>query len=532
MVFSATDTTDSLAVTQTASVSFVAGAAYKLAYFTQPSSSSVPGIALSQQPVAWVEDSSGNQVLTSSASVALTLYLDSACTLPATATTSGASVSASSGAATFTSFTVTTPGVYYVGATATGLVTACSSSLLGVGWTVEDGAATDSILAAGIATDSLGNTYVTGSTAKAIDGQTLHGSKDFFITKYNVSGTRQWTVEDGAAGGNTTANAIAVDSSGNAYVTGNTYNAIDGQTLHGNRDFFITKYNTSGTRQWTVEDAATGGLSQATGQGIAVDASGNVYVVGVTNTAIDGQAGGCFFITKYNGSGTRQWTVEDGTGFFNSNAGQAIALDSAANVYVTGSVSGAIDGQTLHGSADFYIAKYNTSGTRQWTIEDGSAGKSSSGYGIAVDSSGNVFLTGITTGAIDGQTLHGFFDFFITKYNTSGTRQWTVEDGATGQIAISYGIAVDSSGNAFLTGFTGGAIDGQTLHGSTDLFITKYNTNSILQWTIEDGAASGSTIGYGIAVDSSGNAYVTGSTSKALDGQTLYGTNDFFIKQN
>jgi hypothetical protein len=534
VVFTATDTTDSLTVTQTASVSFVAGAAYQLAYFTQPSTSTFSGIALAQQPVVWVEDSSGNEVTTSSASVTLGLYLDSACTLPATAMSSGISTSAASGAATFTSFTVTTPGIYYVGATATGLVTACSSSLLGVGWTVEDGAASNTAAGNGIAVDSSGNIYVTGSTTKAIDGQTLHGTQDFFITKYNASGTRQWTVEDGTASGTASGQGIAVDSSGNVYVTGSTTKAIDGQTLHGTQDFFITKYNTSGTRQWTVEDGGTAGNSSG-GYAIAVDTSNNVYITGLTSGAIDGQILHGYLdliITKYNTSGTRQWTVEDGATNFTLVVGEGIAVDTSGNVYVTGITTQAIDGQTLQGTQDLFITKYNTSGTRQWTVEDGAAGDVIPGRGVAVDTSGNIYVSGNTTRAIDGQILHGSEDFFITKYNTSGTRQWTIEDGAAGGTSYGAGITLDPSGNVYAIGSTNKALDGQTLHGTQDLYITKYNASGARQWTIEDGAASDTASGNAIAVDSSGNAYVTGSTTKAIDGQTLGGTQDFFIKQN
>jgi hypothetical protein len=532
VVFTATDTTDSLTVTQTASVSFVAGAAYKLAYFTQPSGSSFSGVALSQQPVVWVEDSSGNEVTTSSASVTLGLYLDSACTLPATATTSGISTSASSGTATFTNFTISTLGTYYVGASATGLVTACSLGISGVGWTVEDGVASGSVEGLGIAMDSSGNIYVTGYTSKAIDGQTLHGNQDFFITKYNSSGTRLWTVEDGTASGIASSQGIAVDSSGNVYVTGVTSKAIDGQTLHGSRDFFITKYNTNGTRQWTVEDGASG--DSASGAGIAVDSSGNVYVTGQTNKAIDGQTlHGTYdlYITKYNTSGTRQWTVEDGAAGVTA-AGMAIALDSSQNVYVTGFTRGAIDGQVYHGSNDFFITKYNTSGTLQWTVEDGAVNFGGYAYGIGVDSSANVYVAGTAGAALDGVSSGSFF---ITKYNTTGTRQWTIEDG--NPVASAYGIAVDSSGNVYVTGnnfefLNVTQLDGLPGIGSTDLFITKYNTSGTRQWTVLDGAPGATLYGQGIALDSSGNFYVTGYTNKAIDGQTLSGTQDFFIKQN
>ena len=107
-------------------------------------------------------------------------------------------------------------------------------------WTVEDGAALDVAVAVGNAVDSSGNVYVTGSTSKAIDGQVLHGTNDFFISKYSTSGILQWTVEDGVVGQNTGGKAIAADASGNVYVTGFTGGALDGQTLHGTDDLSVS----------------------------------------------------------------------------------------------------------------------------------------------------------------------------------------------------------------------------------------------------------------------------------------------------
>jgi hypothetical protein len=316
-------------------------------------------------------------------------------------------------------------------------------------------------------------------------------------------------------------------------VTGYTYVALDGQTLHGDPDFFITKYNASGVRQWTVQDGVANSI--ASGRGIAVDSSGNVYVTGVTLKAIDGQTQHGtidYFLTKYNASGSWQWTVEDGAA--NGIAGgEGLALDSSGNIYITGTINrSGLDGGSEIGIQDFIITKYNSSGAWQWTVEDGAAGDLAYGTAIAADSSGNVYVTGYTNKAIDGQALHGTQDFFITKYNTSGARQWTIEDGAASDTASGNSINVDSSGNVYVTGYTNQAIDGQALHGTQDFFITKYDPSGAWQWTTQDGAASDTASGNGITVDSSGNAYVTGYTNQAIDGETLHGTSDFFIKQN
>ncbi len=294
----------------------------------------------------------------------------------------------------------------------------------------------------------------------------------------HVQSLFQWVVEDGsskAPAASVIGEATVVDSSGDVYISGTTSTGLDGQTLHdltlNGTDFFISKYNSVGTLLWTVQDGAIG--AQSAGAAIALDPSGDVFVAGYTSAAIDGEAlhgTRDFFITKYNSNGVHQWTVEDGVPGGSAIA-DGIAVDSGGNVYATGTTTKAIDGQALHGSVDFFITKYNAAGTWQWTVEDG--GGSTSARGVAVDSGGNVYATGSTTAAIDGQTLHGTQDFFITKYNSSGAWQWTVEDGAASAIASSYGIAVDASGNVYATGSTKNAIDCHDIHGRHELFITK-----------------------------------------------------------
>ncbi len=107
-----------------------------------------------------------------------------------------------------------------------------------------------------------------------------------------------------------------------------------------------------------------------------------------------------------------------------------------------------------------------------WTKLLGVAGKETYGYGIAADTSGNSYVTGYTMGALDGQTLTGDSDVFVVKYDSSGVKQWTDLLGVANQTTIGNGIAVDTSGVTYVTGYTTGALDGQTLTGVTDVFVT------------------------------------------------------------
>jgi len=100
----------------------------------------------------------------------------------------------------------------------------------------------------GVATDSSGNVYVTGNTSGGLDINTNAGQADLFLVKYNSSGTKQWTKQYGTDRYDE-ARGVATDSSGNIYVTGGTYGGLDGNTNAGNRDLFVVKYNSSGTKQ-------------------------------------------------------------------------------------------------------------------------------------------------------------------------------------------------------------------------------------------------------------------------------------------
>jgi uncharacterized delta-60 repeat protein len=329
----------------------------------------------------------------------------------------------------------------------------------------------------GIAVDSSGNVYVTGYT-----NSQGAGSNDVLITKYNTSGTIQWQRTLGGAGSDF-GYGIAVDSSGNVYVTGPTLSQGAG-----GQDALITKYDTSGTIQW---QRTLGGSSTDYGQGIAVDSSGNVYVTGYTDSY--GQGNYDVLITKYNTSGTIQWQRTLGGSVL--DPGYGIAVDSSGNVYVTGYTN-----SQGAGAYDVLITKYDTSGTIQWQRILGGSGNDI-GYGIAVDSSGNVYVTGFT----DSQGA-GNSDVLITKYNTSGTIQWQRILGGTANDG-GQGIAVDSSGNVYVTGYTNsqGA-------GSNDVLITKYDTSGTIQWQRTLGGSI-TDYGWGIAVDSSGTVYVTGQTA-------------------
>jgi len=100
--------------------------------------------------------------------------------------------------------------------------------------------------------------------------------------------------------------------------------------------------------------------------------------------------------------------------------------------------------------------------------------------GVATDSSGNVYVAGVTYGGLDGNNIAGIYDLFVVKYNSSGTRQWTKQLG-TAITDLAIGVATDSSGNVYVAGGTYGGLDGNTSAGNADLFVVKYNSSGTKQ---------------------------------------------------
>ena len=390
------------------------------------------------------------------------------------------------------------------------------------------------------------------------------GSFDTYIAKYNTSGDLQWAARIGGTGDDQSY-SISTDTSGNVYVTG--YYASNPVTIFNANgtsfgtlasvsssiDVFIVKYNTSGVVQWTARIADIG---DDRGYGISTDGSNNVYVTGfytsnpVTIFNANGTSFGTLanagltdaFIVKYNTSGVVQWTARiGGTG---DDPGYAITSDTSGNVYVTGyyasnpvtifNANGTSFGTLANaGSADTFIVRYNTSGVVQWTARIAGTG-AETGWGITTDTSGNVYLTGqystnpVTIFNANGTSFGtlanaGTSDACIVKYNTSGVVQWTAR--ITGSNSdIGFDIASDSSGNVYVAGrylstpitiFNANGTSFGTLAnagsvGTADVFLVKYNTSGVVQWTARIGGTSDERP-YGIGVDSSGNVYVFGN---------------------
>jgi hypothetical protein len=416
----------------------------------------------------------------------------------------------------------------------------------------------------GIAVDSSGNACVTGQTASAdfptagpLQASYGGGTYDVFVAKLNAAGSA--LVYSTYLGGSNYdyGHGIAVDSSGDAYITGETastnfptVNPLQATNDAAQGTGFVAELNAAGSA--LVYSTYLGGTGSDSGNAIAIDPAGDAYVAGSTSssdfpianpiqsTYAGGTCGAApntyacpdVFVTKLNpaGSALVYSTYLGGTA---SDSGSAIAIDPAGDAYVTGQTFSTdfptanpfqATNKTAEGTG--FVAELNAAGSA--LVYSTYLGGSSvdDGTGIAADSSGNAYVTGettstdfpVTAGALKTVLTPNALNAFVTKLNPAGSA--LVYSTFLGGSVSDWGggIVVDSSGTAYVAGTaqspdfpTANPVQA-TLRGASNAFIARLNAagSALLYSTYLGG--SGSDEGLGIAIDSSGNAYVTGYT--------------------
>ena len=426
----------------------------------------------------------------------------------------------------FGTFTVRQP---ILGRSATATMTAAAvPSWVG---TKQLGAANQLTFGNAVGTDSSGNVYVAGSTRGGLDGNTLTGASDFFLTKYTSGGVRLYTKQLGVANKETVGTAVVTDSKDNVYVAGYTTGGLYGNTMQpdSTHEFFISKYDSSGVKQFTRQVGVAG--EKKVGIAVTIDANDNIFIAGYTTGALDGYAmTGTVdsFISKFNSDGVKQYTRLLGVPG-KETRGYGVVADASGNVFVAGYTEGSLDENTVTGSRDFFVAKYDNNGVKQFTRQLGAVGAVTVGTAVTVDAIGDVFVVGYTEGSLDGNTLTGSRDLFVTKYSPSGLKLFTRQLGAVGAVTAGNEVATDLSGDVFVAGATSGGLDGNAQTGIHDLFVTKYDPSGVRLYTRQLGAAGRETYGNGVATDAVGDVFVAGSTNAGLDGNAQAGVYDFFV---
>jgi uncharacterized protein (TIGR03437 family) len=384
----------------------------------------------------------------------------------------------------------------------------------------------------GAAADSTG-VYVVGRADDALPGQTFTtgGVSDVFVRKYDLNGSEQWTREFGSASipflvsGNDQANGVAVNGTG-VYVVGLTDGVLPGQVnaggQSGGNDAFVRKYDAGGGELWTRQFGTAAFFEQA--NGVALDATG-VYVVGQTSGTFPGQssAGGIdVFLRKYDANGGVVWTRQFGSAA--ADCGVAVATD-ATGVYVAGLTGGTNTTSCADnvGPWDAFVRKFDSSGNELWNRQFGTSAVDRA-TAVTTDDSG-LYVAGYTQGSLPGQVSTGGNDAFVRKYDANGNELWTRQFGSAAD-DVAQGIAANASG-VYVGGSTNGALPGQTSAGNQDAFWRRYDASGSEVATSQFGSANPEQ-GNAMAADATG-AYVAGSVSGTLPGQTGAGSADVFV---
>jgi uncharacterized delta-60 repeat protein len=334
-----------------------------------------------------------------------------------------------------------------------------------------------------VVVDNDGNVCVTGYCFYYESG------KDYLTIKYDGNGTELWTARyNGYAALEDEAYSMTLDDNGNVYVTGWSYQNI------WNDDIVTIKYNPDGVEQWAARYDGPAEFPYDHAKSVAVDQDGNVYVAGESEGI-----GSHLDITtvKYDSDGVEQWVARWTSPGEQIDGGIKVLIDHFGDIIVLGYGRYPTMG-------DWVTIKYDPDGVEQWSaVYNGAADGYDRPGDMALDENGNIYVTG------HGTIFMPHPDYVTIKYNPGGVEQWrTTYSGPLDNYDSASGIAVSSSGDVYVTGESSGLV------GGLDLATIKYNTDGIEQWVARyDGPGHDSEIWPDVAVDDAENVVVTGSST-------------------
>ena len=333
-----------------------------------------------------------------------------------------------------------------------------------------------------VSPDASGNVYIAGAKQPGPSG-----GYDAFVASFDRFGVLRWETFWGAKMAYDTATTLAIDVCGNIYIAG-----VTSPGPFGLFDVFVASFNSSGGLRW---EAFWGTSEYEWARAVAVDTSGNIYVAGHTSHVYFPGPWDAFLVS-FNSSGGFRWEAFWGTPNGYDRA-DAVAVDSLGNVYIGGRTG---EGEVFGQPFEAFLLSYDSSGNLRWETLWGKVACDFV-YRIAFDLLGNIYITGVTFvfGPFGGD------DAFLVSFNSSGGFRWEAFWGTPNR-EVAYGVALDPSGNAYISGYASpGPLGGE------DAFVASFDRFGVLRWETYWGGegnerASGISLGFG-------NVYIAGHTN-------------------
>jgi len=368
--------------------------------------------------------------------------------------------------------------------------------------------------------DSEGNVLIAGSSyASFLDGEIINSGSAIFA-KYNPSGEKLWLKQYSNCNGT----AIKVDRSDNSvYAMISSSRSLFGYSSLGSTDVYLIKFDSGGELIWTYQIATT---NDDTGSVLAIDASGNVYVGGHTRGDIAGSGvigDYDLFIMKLSDQGLFLASIQFGSDTTDISTG--IDVDSLGNVYLTGRTSGDL-AAVNQGLYDYFLAKYDSSLNQIWVKQNG-VDKNDKSNTIAIDSNDNIYIAGSTYHDLSGEGFSLGYDVFLAKYNTAGDLQW-IKQKDSGAADLGSDIVVGSNGKIYVTGITYGNLAEDAHQGEGDAFLLRFDPSGELDLTVQFGTPLQDEART-VTANGADDIFISGFSRGNFDAIENNGDYDFFI---
>lgn len=379
------------------------------------------------------------------------------------------------------------------------------------------------------AADASGIAVVGWSTGVFADQTFAGGPQDAFVVRFNTAGTATWTREFGTSGSDA-ANAVAIGGGGAVFVAGQVGGPLAGSAT-GPFDAFVRKYNAEGSAQWT-QQFGVGQTGETSASGVAVDATGAVYVAGWVQGALPGATPGGMgdaFVRKYDAAGAEVWTRQFGGA--DHDRATTVKVGAAGDVYVAAQID-----QRSGDAGTTVVRKYRPSGELLSTRTLGHPADET--LAVTIDAAGAMYLVGngFPAGLVhdhpEGQAESNHAgEPFVRKYDPSGTELWTGQlPGKRTEVATN--IAVDSAGTVYIVGYTSRGMGQGSPNFRSVAFTRSFDGTTGTPGAIRKSASAGYTRHTAVAVGSPGEPYTVGWTQGAMPGAVLNGPTDAFVARH